>query len=125
MWYWIKSPNGQENDYNFEELKRALREGKVRPDWMARRHTEQQWFPVQHFLEHDAENGEDGEDGEAQHGQPPAKNVVLSCGKCGQSLRLPLPLQETTYPCPSCQTVYKATKVSDAPITYVLMPLER
>lgn len=118
MWYWIKSPAGELNDYNLAELKLALSESKVQPGWMGRRHDEQQWFPVQSLVEQD--EGED--DNEPEHDQPPAKYLSLACGKCGKNLCIQLPLEETTYPCPECGLAYKSTRVSADPLTYVLMP---
>ncbi len=115
MWYWIKSPDGEQNDYNLKELKLALGEGKIQPGSMGRRHNEEDWFPVHYLLEQD----QDEEEG--QH-TPPAKYLALACGKCGNNLPIQLPIEEKNYHCPGCHTEYKATKVSDSPLTYVLMP---
>ncbi len=112
MWYWVKAPEGQENDYNLEELKIALAEGRLQADSPARRHNESEWFPVAHLLEQDDHEQE----------KPPPAYISFVCGKCHNTMRIRLPLRDTSYSCEHCQTGYMATKVSDSPLTYVLMP---
>jgi len=116
MWYWIKSPAGEQTDYNFEELKAALAEGKVAPDWLGRRHDENQWIPVRLLAEQDAAEES------AEIAESPSPYISLVCGKCDKVLRLELPIEEAVYTCPQCRTEYHATKVSTDPLTFVLMP---
>ena len=115
MWYWVKSPDGEQSDYNVDELRLALQEGRLQPDWMGRRYDEKDWFPVQHLLAQDDEATE-------PLAPPPAPQFALACCKCSKPLRIELPIEEVTYTCPECKTHYKSTKVSDTPLTYVLMP---
>ncbi len=115
MWYWVKSPGGDQNDYNLQELKRALQEGPVQPDWMGRRNDESDWYPVEYLVKADDE-------GQEKREPPPAQFISLQCGKCKQTLQIKLPIAEAAYVCPQCHTSYKAKKVADSPLTYVLMP---
>ena len=112
MWYWVKSPDGNERDFNVDELKLALGEGRVQPDWMGRRHDEEEWFPVYYLLREDQ--------GEVE--KPPAPAVSVVCGRCRKSFSIELPIDEIAYRCPECRTCYQVSKVSEAPLIYMLMP---
>ncbi len=113
MFYWVKSPNGQESDYNAQELRKALEEGRVQPGWPARGDEQTTWSNVATVLEQVETEPEEA---------PPAKYASFVCGRCRSRLRLELPLKETPYTCPECDTVYQAGKVSEDPLIFVLMP---
>lgn len=114
MWYWVKLPDNDKADYNLDELKLAVAEGRVQPDWLACRHDETEFHPVQTLLAQDDQEGEQE--------KPPAKFVFVICGKCKQRFPIQLPIAEQAYACPNCQTEYKSTKISESPVVYVLMP---
>jgi len=117
MFYWVKSPDGAESDYNAKELRKALEEGRVQPDWPARSNEQTTWTNVITVL--DQEEGDQEED---EPDEPIRKYASFLCGRCKVRLRLELPLQERTYSCPECDTVFQATKASDDPLIYILMP---
>jgi hypothetical protein len=113
MWYWVKLPDNEKTDYNLDELKVALAEGKVQPDWLACRYNETQFHPVQTLLAQDAQ--------EPSQEQPPAKFIFIVCGKCKQRFPIQPPILEQAYSCPNCQSQYNCSKVSEGPEVFVFM----
>jgi hypothetical protein len=116
MWYWVKSPGGVETDYNLSELKTAVREGKVRLDWMARRYTEHRSTAVNELLIVESDDPDEAAGRPRPQGQDqPERNervptASFECLECGTSLRLRLLAGHKIYRCPSCKTEYKTVQ---------------
>lgn len=133
MWYWIKSPAGVETDFNLRELTTALHEGRVRADWVARKHDERQWISVKDLLlsvqedsqqEAPASSTADEERTESGRNQN-MPSASFDCLECRTRLRIHLRKSQTTYRCPSCKCEYRTVQPDGESQVFLVVPALR
>jgi DnaJ like chaperone protein len=110
-----------------------LRDGKVRPDWVARKHDDSQLMSISELLlvaQHDSQDGDAtsstmGEEQAGSNSDQSTTTTSFDCLGCGTTLRLHLREFQATYRCPSCRSEYKSVQAQGEPPVFLVVPSSR